>query len=103
MEDLEQEKFCAGRCCFNMLDVYEMLLPIPKRGDKFSRKLEKMLPEDWQRKIMKTDKIFRIWHKEKASAFRSSFERLFGALSFILWMETAAYDQQITGPPENST
>ena len=40
--DLEQEKFCAGRCCFNMLDVYEMLLPIPKRGGKFFRKLEKM-------------------------------------------------------------
>ncbi len=39
-----------------MLGVYEMLLPIPKRGGKFSRKLEKMLPEDWQRKIMKTDK-----------------------------------------------
>ena len=40
--DLEQEKFCAGRCCFNMLDVYEMLLPIPKRGSKLFRKLEKM-------------------------------------------------------------
>ena len=40
--DLEQEKFCAGRCCFNMLDLYEMLLPIPKRGGKFFRKLEKM-------------------------------------------------------------
>ncbi len=26
-----------------MLDVYEMLLPIPKRGGKFFRKLEKML------------------------------------------------------------
>lgn len=38
--DLEQEKFSAGRCCFNMLDLYEQLLPVPKRGSKWFRKLE---------------------------------------------------------------